>query len=415
MLYHLDTGNVWLKRNMKFKPEVSIIIPCFNCESTLLMTVQSLVQSTSDLSYEVIFVDDGSTDRTSALILDCVRMVPHGRIISHSHNQGGGAARNTGITNAHADVVFCLDSDNLLSNGVLKYMLEFLMKSNLDGVAFHKRKYFWGNAVGVGSTHINPLSSDSYVFTQLFDGSNVLLDNFLMKKSAFHTVGGFTTAHDFDTQEFEMLFLAKGLRVRACPDTVFFHRQRAKNKSYFERVFERGEYSLNYYLILEKVFHLFSHSTQREIIKFDIWKQSSLEDNLLSALMKLYQNNSNSFFEAKNDQYLLPSGATKYYEALHGGKKIEELWGQAIFFVQNGRYAEALLLWLQIGTQQGPSALLQWNIMRTTLHMQQPSEADSVERQSLRLLKNMQLHPQINNLRKPIPQLVLSKIIRFLE
>lgn len=400
---------------MKSKPELSIIIPCFNCEQTVQETVQSLLGSRLDAAYEVIFVDDGSTDTTPTFLPELSRLFQHSSVLTHQTNRGGGAARNTGIQQAQGSVVFCLDSDNLLSPDSLAQMLTFLHENQLDGVAFHKRKYFYGKNHFLGSTHENPLTHDSYTLNQLFDGSNVLLDNFLMTKEAYLRVGGYTTSHDFDTQEFEMLFLSHGLKVMACPDTLFFHRQRGEQKSYFERVFERGEYSLNYYLIFEKIFRLFSASTQKEIIGFDLWQRCSLEDNLLLHLTKLYRNAPRTFFREVHQQMLGEKELARYEREHKESSKIEDLWCSAMISLQQKHFDTSLSIWLQIGKQFGPTALVQWNIMRTVLHIQFFPRDISIEKESLQLLNQMQLHGQTNNLRQPLYKLAIGRVFRLLR
>lgn len=88
----------------------SVIIPCYNCEKTLEETVESVLNS-GLYDFEIVLVDDGSTDGTAAL---CDRLCEkHGEIRRlHQQNAGVSAARNRGIDEARGDYIWFVDSDD---------------------------------------------------------------------------------------------------------------------------------------------------------------------------------------------------------------------------------------------------------------------------------------------------------------
>ena len=93
------------------KPRVSVVIPAFNREREIRRAIEScLTQRFTD--YEVVVVDDGSTDGTC----EAVRSYGDSRIklVCHDTNRGVCPARNTGVANATADWVLFLDSDHEL-------------------------------------------------------------------------------------------------------------------------------------------------------------------------------------------------------------------------------------------------------------------------------------------------------------
>src|SRR6266536_2069164 len=96
---------------VSMKPIVSIIITTFNRAEYVGQTVRSIfAQSFAD--YEVIVVDDGSTDNTKEL-LDSFRAAPNFRY-HYQPNSGRSTARNQGFTLAQGDFILFLDSDDLL-------------------------------------------------------------------------------------------------------------------------------------------------------------------------------------------------------------------------------------------------------------------------------------------------------------
>jgi glycosyltransferase involved in cell wall biosynthesis len=89
-------------------PRVSVIIPAYNAAATIAATVESvLAQSLGD--FEIIAVDDGSTDRTREILAgfgDRVRLI-------EQHNNGPAAARNAGARASSGDLLAFLDADDL--------------------------------------------------------------------------------------------------------------------------------------------------------------------------------------------------------------------------------------------------------------------------------------------------------------
>lgn len=85
---------------------ISIIIPAYNEEAGIQGTLKSLIDNKFHELYEVIIIDDGSTDKTAEL----VRQYPV-RLIQHNVNKGYGAALKTGIRKAQGDIVIIMDSD----------------------------------------------------------------------------------------------------------------------------------------------------------------------------------------------------------------------------------------------------------------------------------------------------------------
>ncbi|MEM6837285.1 MAG: glycosyltransferase [Cyanobacteria bacterium P01_C01_bin.120] len=90
-------------------PKVSVIIPAYNAVAYLPQTINSVLRQTFT-DYEVLIVDDGSSDNTA----DWAAQIRDSRVkLISQPNQGAGAARNTGVKNAQGDCVAFLDADDL--------------------------------------------------------------------------------------------------------------------------------------------------------------------------------------------------------------------------------------------------------------------------------------------------------------
>ena len=124
---------------------LSIIIPCYNCVSTLEEALASVYTQSLTTPFEVIMVDDGSKDTTADLMVTLSKMYPNVICLFNKKNHGGGAARNIGIAKSTGDLIYCLDSDNFFAPNTMQKMINFLEQIKCDGVAFSERRFFIDN------------------------------------------------------------------------------------------------------------------------------------------------------------------------------------------------------------------------------------------------------------------------------
>lgn len=97
------------------RPAISVVIPAFNEESRILVTLvdaMTVFRHRCAGQWEVIVVDDGSSDRTVAVVKEFAAECPELVLISHEKNQGKGAAVRTGVLASRGDVILFADADN---------------------------------------------------------------------------------------------------------------------------------------------------------------------------------------------------------------------------------------------------------------------------------------------------------------
>ena len=120
------------------KPVASIIMPCFNVERYVAAALSSaLAQTFAD--FEVIAVDDGSTDRTGAILSEFAARDHRIKVISQS-NKGVSAARNRGIEAAEGTYLFFIDPDDMAHPEMLARGIAEMERSKADCCLFAYRR-----------------------------------------------------------------------------------------------------------------------------------------------------------------------------------------------------------------------------------------------------------------------------------
>lgn len=115
-------------------PKATVIVPVYNVEAYLEKCVQSILAQTEP-DFELLLVDDGSTDHSGALCDQLAQKDPRIQVI-HQKNQGLGGARNTGIQAAAGDWVLLVDSDDWIEPELLEKTLEAGLREEADLVMF---------------------------------------------------------------------------------------------------------------------------------------------------------------------------------------------------------------------------------------------------------------------------------------
>ena len=185
--------------------QVSIITIFFNAEKFLEEAIDSvLLQTFRD--WELLLVDDGSTDRSSALARDYVQRYT-GRIKYFEHdghrNLGKSSSRNLGLRNATGRYVVFLDADDVLLPDKLTRQVALLETYPAAAMVYGRTQYWYGwtgNADDARRDNINALgvqpgtlySPPSLITRFLKDGGIVpCLCALLVRRDAIETVGGF--------------------------------------------------------------------------------------------------------------------------------------------------------------------------------------------------------------------------------
>jgi glycosyltransferase involved in cell wall biosynthesis len=160
----------------------SVIITCYNRERTIIRSIESVLCQTYS-NYEIIIVDDGSSDNSVNIIKSLDN--PLIKLVQHSVNKGQNAALNTGLATASYDLVAFLDSDDIWLPEFLELMHDrFLAKPDLD--------FVYGHVEGWTHSKISGKNKYAEVLNQGFLSSMITL---AVKKNFLTEVGGFDTKY----------------------------------------------------------------------------------------------------------------------------------------------------------------------------------------------------------------------------
>lgn len=149
-------------------PNISVIIPAYNAKDTLTQSVES-VQAQSFTDFELIIVNDGSTDGTASL-LDAYASDPQ-LVYINQDNLGVSAARNTGARQAKGDWILFLDADDVLLPTALELLSKFTFDTNISlirGGFIRESRNSMNTTIPDGKSYISPLVGSFCVRKSIF-------------------------------------------------------------------------------------------------------------------------------------------------------------------------------------------------------------------------------------------------------
>ncbi|PSB33840.1 glycosyltransferase [Chlorogloea sp. CCALA 695] len=178
-------------------PIISVVIPVYNGAKTIKETIESVLQQTYQ-SFEIIAINDGSTDDTLAVINSI--QDPKIKVFSYA-NAGLSASRNRGFARACGEFIAFLDADDLWTNDKLESQLEALQQSPQAAVA-----YSWTDHIDEYGQFLRPASYTSYsgnIYERLLVGNFLACgSNTLIRAQSLTQIGGFdeslNSAEDWD-------------------------------------------------------------------------------------------------------------------------------------------------------------------------------------------------------------------------
>jgi glycosyltransferase involved in cell wall biosynthesis len=211
-------------------PAVSVVIATYNRANYLAGTIDSVLGQ-SFQKFELILVDDGSTDETRRIV------APYGSRVRYLYqeNRGPSAARNLGARNASAGWISIQDSDDLCLPNHLETLYGYADKHPESGMVFANGSYLGGPAHNretiIPAAKSRRLADEGVRLEDLFDKSIVRLQAALISKRCYDDVGG----HDESlriSMDLDLTFrLISRYPVAYLDEVVFSYRRHSGNIS----------------------------------------------------------------------------------------------------------------------------------------------------------------------------------------
>jgi hyaluronan synthase len=169
-LYCFYSGQLTYFKSLIYRPPVTIIIPCYNEQSSIASTIDSCfkVNYPKEL-INIILINDCSTDDTSLVLTAMQLKYRNLQVISFTENQGKRHAMYAGIQKANTEILVMLDSDTTLDYNFLSEIVKPLSKKYIGGVV--------GNVIGKRGNLLQNLQRSCYFNSfSIFKASESVLD-----------------------------------------------------------------------------------------------------------------------------------------------------------------------------------------------------------------------------------------------
>jgi len=201
-------------------PLISVVIPCFNDGNYLPETISKLGLQTNQ-SFEIIIVNDGSTDSNTLQVLDQLAEQPNITVL-HKENGRMSSARNHGVNHAKGKYIAALDADDYFDPSFFAKSVAVLEQEPTTAVVTSYIKYF-GNKTGTSK----PRGGNAYNF--LF--SNQCPACAMVRKDVWDQVGGYDESMKlgYEDWEFYIRITKLNFEVHLIPEFLLYYRQTDKS------------------------------------------------------------------------------------------------------------------------------------------------------------------------------------------
>lgn len=226
---------------------ISVIIPTYNRKDKLKQTLKTLEDQTLDKKeFEVVIIDDGSTDGTIKFLEDFGRKTPLNFQYFSQKNQGPGRARNFGATRANGSIILFCGDDTLLEENLLS-IHQGLHKKHKNiavlGLALWDESeevsdFMRYIAPGGPQFHYNTIKDYNDAGFNHFYTCNISLEKKWFDLEKFDTDLAYASLEDI---ELGYRLTKRGLKIIYEPRAKVFHSHHQKPEDFYQKIFQGGQ------------------------------------------------------------------------------------------------------------------------------------------------------------------------------
>jgi O-antigen biosynthesis protein len=264
------------------EPRVSVCVSYHNYGVYLPQLLASLERNDYP-NFEVIVVDDGSTDPFSIQVFDeqQKKFSSCGWKFARHANQGPGATRNAAASLASGEHLIFMDADNVATEKMISTFVKSLLKSGADALTCIAR-VFKGDEIPNQDTPVVYLYRPIGPVLEIGMIENVFGDtNAIVRKTVFDELGGFGTDKSTNCEDWEFLALValRGHTIEVLPEQLFFYRYHEKGFSKRTNAVENQKRVVNAFLKHADKIDL-KQMLHRVLLPFYFSQKASVEDKV---------------------------------------------------------------------------------------------------------------------------------------
>ena len=315
---------------------ISVIMPCYNTEQYVEETLKSVLnQSFKD--YEIICLNDGSTDGTLEILKRYQQSYPNIRVIS-SENHGSAYQRNTGVQCAQGKYIYYMDSDDLLKENCLETLYQYAEAGNLDVVYFEADSFYETKEIEEAFPQFLTLYHRHKEYDGIYDGRNLYIQmenagdikmsvglQFTRRQFLQDNNIKFGTERYFEDNLYTVKVTLKAGKARCVRDNLYLRRVRAnsimttsENKTRFESYLE----------VVRGLMQILEEEKQDFVLQEAIYKRiRGTFINVYKDYLKVPEKEKEEFFGEKGSPLYLLTGMASFIniEEVDRKKVSEEL------------------------------------------------------------------------------------------
>lgn len=301
--------------------EISVIMPCYNTEQYVEETLKSVLnQSFKD--YEIICLNDGSTDGTLEILKRYQQSYPNIRVIS-SENHGVAYQRNTGVQCAQGKYIYYMDSDDLLKENCLETLYQYAEADNLDVVYFEADSFYETKEIEEAFPQFLTLYHRHKEYDGIYDGRNLYIQmenagdvkmsvglQFTRRQFLLDNNIKFGMERYFEDNLYTVQVMIKADKARCVRDNLYLRRVRAnsimttsENKMRFESYLE----------VVRGLMQILEEEKQDFVLQEAIYKRiRGTFINVYKDYLKVSEEEKEEFFGEKGSPLYLLTGMASF-------------------------------------------------------------------------------------------------------
>jgi GT2 family glycosyltransferase/glycosyltransferase involved in cell wall biosynthesis len=255
--------NTWQKRYRQITaawqetgPRTSLVLVTYNNLSLTKLCLESIVRNTDQLNYEIIIVDNNSTDGTPAYLRHLAGQLPQLTVIYNKHNEGFAKANNQGLAQATGDYLVLLNNDTIVPPNWLQHLLRHLADPGIGLVG--PVTNFVGNEAYLDVSYQTWYEMETFAASRAktYAGQVADIDVLAMfcvafRRDVFQAIGNLDEQFGigmFEDDDYALRVKEHGYRVVCALDTFVHHFGQAA----FKKLIQDGRYN-----------HLFAENQRR--------------------------------------------------------------------------------------------------------------------------------------------------------